>query len=115
MTKHRGRHTSSYILLLLAEDESYGGALMNRLQTEMPHCFSDSADIYRCLAELEKDGSVTSRWETPDAGQPRKWYSVTEKGMHSLAEHAEDIRMRMENFVFFSDHYAKLNHKGDLS
>ena len=105
MSKNHGRHTSSYILLLLAEQEAYGGALMNRLQTELPHCFADSADIYRSLGELEKDGSVVSRWETPETGQPRKWYSVTEKGLRSLADHADDIQKRMENFAFFQTHY----------
>ncbi|HVJ50579.1 PadR family transcriptional regulator [Desulfitobacterium sp.] len=105
MVKKHGRHTSAFLLLLLSDTPSYGALLLTRLQTELPHCFSDSADVYRCLQEMDKDGLVETNWETRETGQPRKWYSITPKGMRTLQEQAKDIRLRYANFEFFLTHY----------
>ena len=74
----------------------------------MPHCFSDSADVYRCLNELEQRGCISAKWEIPETGQPRKWYKITKMGREALAECAEDISKRQKNFNFFTAHYNKL-------
>ena len=104
MTKKHGRHTSAFILLLLSEGPSYGALLLTRLQNELPHFFSDSADVYRCLQDMSKNGLVETSWEPQETGQPRKWYTITPKGMDVLKEQAEDIRMRKANFEFFLNH-----------
>jgi len=108
LKKTHGRHTSAFILLFLCESEFYGARLFTRMQAELPHCFSDSADVYRCLNDMEERGCVCSRWEIPEAGQPRKWYGITTKGREALAECAEDIRRRQENFTYFAERYKKL-------
>ena len=108
MDKKHGRHTSAFLLLLLSEGPSYGALLLTRMQTELPHCFSDSPDVYRCLQKMEDDGLVEINWETQDTGQPRKWYKMTQKGMQALAEQAEDIRSRHANFEFFLAHYKTI-------
>lgn len=109
MQKKHGRHTPAFLLLLLTDAPAYGALLLNRLQNELPHCFSDSADVYRSLQELEKYDLVTTSWETPETGQPRKWYTITVQGRQALTEQAEDIRLRHANFEFFLSHYKSLN------
>lgn len=109
MVKKHGRHTSAFILLLLAEEPSYGASILTRLETELPHCFSDSADVYRCLQEMSKDGLLETQWETQENGQPRKWYKISEKGILALKEQAEDIRLRMANFDYFLKHYNNIS------
>ncbi|WP_006715341.1 PadR family transcriptional regulator [Desulfitobacterium metallireducens] len=109
MQKKHGRHTPAFLLLLLADAPAYGALLLTRLQTEFPHCFSDSADVYRSLQELEKSGLVITSWETKETGQPRKWYTITPKGRQALKEQAEDIRLRHANFEFFLSHYKNLS------
>ena len=101
MLKKHGRHTSAFILLFLAREPDYGAGLLLKMQTELPYCFSDSAIVYRSLQEMEKNGLLTASWETPDAGAPRKWYAITSAGKEALAEQAEDIRQRHENFTYF--------------
>jgi len=101
MAKTHGRHTMAFLLLFLAEAPAYGAALLTRLQAELPHCFSDSAIVYRTLQEMEKNGLVETDWEMPESGQPRKWYRITAKGKEALQKEAEDIRRRLENFEFF--------------
>lgn len=109
MQKKHGRHTPAFLLLLLADTPAYGALLLTRLQTEFPHCFSDSADVYRSLQELEKNDLVTTSWETKETGQPRKWYTITLKGRQALEVQAEDIRLRYANFKFFLSRYKNLS------
>ena len=106
--KGGNRHTPAFLLLFLAEEPSYGGMLLSRMQTELPHCFSDSAIIYRSLNEMEKNGWVETSWEYRDTGQPRKWYTITLRGKEALQEQAVDIQMRLANFEFFLSRFNKL-------
>jgi PadR family transcriptional regulator PadR len=41
--------------------------------------------LYPVLYRLERAGSVTVRWETPDRGVPRKYYRLTDTGRDELA------------------------------
>jgi len=111
ISKKYGRHTPAYLLLFLAEAPSYGALLLTRLRNELAHCSSDSASVYRSLQELEKNGLVETRWETQETGQPRKWYSITSKGMLALHEQAHDIGLHYKNFEFFLSHYKTLRAK----
>ncbi|MDQ7095230.1 PadR family transcriptional regulator [Desulfosporosinus sp. PR] len=113
MPKKHGRHTPAFLLLFLEDAPSYGALLLTRLQNELPYCFSDSANVYRCLQELEKNGSAETHWETRENGQPRKWYTITAKGRQELSVYAEDIRQRRANFEFFFSHYKALEQDGD--
>ncbi len=108
MAKKHGRHTPAFLLLFLSDGPAYGASLLTRLQTELPHCLSDSAIVYRSLQEMEKNGLVESSWEMRESGPPRKWYTVTAKGMLSLEGYAEDIRQRHANFEFFLTHYGNI-------
>jgi len=109
MYKKHGRHTYAFLLLLLSEGPSYGALLLTRLQTELPHCFSDSPDVYRCLQKMENNGLVETNWDTQNTGQPRKWYTITKIGIKVLQEQAEDILFRHANFEFFITRYKSLN------
>ncbi|MHB1654541.1 MAG: PadR family transcriptional regulator [Desulfitobacteriaceae bacterium] len=108
MPKKHGRHTPAFLLLFLTDAPSYGALLLTRLQTELPDCLSDSAIVYRSLQEMEKNGLVETNWETRETGQPRKWYTITPKGMLALKEYAQDIRQRHANFEFFLTHYKNI-------
>lgn len=102
------RHTPAFILLFLARENLYGGALLHKMHRELPGYHTDSAVIYRSLQELEKEAAVTSYWETDVAGPARKWYQITGQGLEKLAELKEDIEMRLKNFEYFLAAYAQL-------
>lgn len=108
MTKKHGRHTSAFLLLFLADAPSYGALLLTKLETELPHFFSDSGDVYRCLQDMNKNGLVEVNWKTQEQGRPRKWYTITPKGIQALKAQAEDIRLRYANFEFFLSHYENI-------
>lgn len=106
----RSRHTNAFILLLLQESSAaYGAQILSRLETELPHCLSDSPSVYRALQEMEEKAWVKSDWESKQTGPPRKWYNITDKGVAALHEYAKDIAQRQANFNFFLTHYAELN------
>ena len=108
MSNKHGRHTPAFLLLFLADTPAYGALLLTRMQTELPYCSSDSAIVYRSLQEMEKDGLVEASWETPETGQPRKWYVITAKGMLALKEFELGIRKRHTNFEYFLSHYTTI-------
>jgi len=107
ISKH-GRHTPAFILLFLAEAPAYGAELLSKMEKDLPHCFSDSAIVYRSLQELLKNGCVEATWRETKTGQPRKWYAITEKGEQMLRDQADDIRRRLANFQYFLEHYQAL-------
>ncbi len=108
MSKKHGRHTPAFLLIFLLEAPSYGAMLLKRLQSELPYCLSDSANVYRSLQEMENDELVETSWETREAGVPRKWYTITPKGKLALQEQAQDIIKRRDNFEFFLSRYKNI-------
>lgn len=109
MSKSHGRHTPAFLLLFLADGPSYGAHLLSRMQTELPFCLSDSAIVYRSLAQMENEGLIEARWQHEKGGQPRKWYSLTGRGAEALEEYAGDIKRRMANLEFFLARYRSIN------
>lgn len=106
MPKTHGRHAPAFLLLFLNEEPSYGARLLARLQEQLPHCLLDSAIVYRTLVQLERQGLVRGEWKEKGAGQPRKWYSISDEGRKALEEYAGDIRRREENLQFFLERYG---------
>jgi PadR family transcriptional regulator PadR len=80
----RGRWLEPFVLLLLAEGEPYGKALIDQLDQL---CLApDGVDVgmaYRTLREFEAEGFVVSRWLT-DEGAPRRIYRLTDAGRREL-------------------------------
>ncbi len=84
----RGRWLEPFLLLLVAEGEAHGYALIGRLN-ELGVA-PDSVDVgmaYRTLRELEAEGLVVSEW-VAEGGPPRREYRPTQQGRTALAEWA---------------------------
>jgi PadR family transcriptional regulator, regulatory protein PadR len=76
---------SPLLLRLLAERESYGYELAQRLRALG---FPDVADgtVYPAMARLEREGRVTARLLSSPSGPARKYYRPTPLGYQALAE-----------------------------
>ncbi|NPC91459.1 PadR family transcriptional regulator [Bacillus sp. WMMC1349] len=103
-----GRHTAAFILLFLAESPNYGGQLLKMCEERLYANTIDSAILYRMLNKLEKEGAISSYWETVEEGQPRKWYKLNALGRAQLSEFYDDIVKRQRNFDLFLIHYKQL-------
>jgi DNA-binding PadR family transcriptional regulator len=79
--------TEPLILSLLAQGESYGYALIQRVRqmSEGRIRWTDGM-LYPVLHRLERQGRIKSRWRTAETGRKRKYYSIQTKGRAALAE-----------------------------
>ena len=75
------------VLAILAEDESYGYAILKRVRVlsggELE--WTDGM-LYPLLHRLGRLGYVTTEWRTSPEGRRRKYYVITDDGRGALAE-----------------------------
>ena len=84
----RGRWLEPFLLLLVAEGEAHGYALIGRLnELGVAPEGVDVGMAYRTLRELETEGLVLSEWVT-ERGAPRRDYRLTREGRSAVAEWA---------------------------
>jgi PadR family transcriptional regulator PadR len=90
------------VLHLLAPGEAYGYEIVTKL-TERTNGALEVTDgtLYPVLYRLERAGSVTVRWETPERGVPRKYYRLTTAGR-------EELRQLEAEWTTFTQAMAKL-------
>lgn len=113
--KHTPRHAPSFILLFLSRGPNYGGGILKMMEEEIPVFLGDSPMVYRTLQELEEEGAVTSNWEIPQTGRPMKYYEITEKGWQHLFDAEEDMRIRINNHLFFLEELEKTKKRKELN
>jgi PadR family transcriptional regulator, regulatory protein PadR len=75
------------VLAILAEDESYGYAILKRVR-ELSGGELEWTDgmLYPLLHRLGRLGYVTTEWRTSSEGRRRKYYAITDDGRAALAE-----------------------------
>ncbi len=67
------------LLLMLRQWSSYGYELMEKMST-FGLAAMNPGTCYRTLRQLEKDGMVSSNWDTSKGGPARRIYSITDAG-----------------------------------
>lgn len=73
------------VLAVVAERETYGYAVAQRLQ-EAGLGQVKGGTLYPVLTRLEQDGLVTSSWREGDGGPGRKFFAATPTGRATLDE-----------------------------
>ena len=78
------------VLGILADGESYGYAILKRVQelSGGQMAWTDGM-LYPLLHRLERLGHVSSSWGTSEAGRRRKHYAITPAGRAALADRQE--------------------------
>src|SRR5678815_5295303 len=75
------------VLHLLAPGEAYGYEIVAKLTAQTNGALEvTDGTLYPVLYRLERAGSVTVRWETPERGVPRKYYRLTDAGRDELEQ-----------------------------
>ncbi|MHB8574619.1 MAG: helix-turn-helix transcriptional regulator [Dehalococcoidia bacterium] len=97
---------SAYMLLLLRNWSMHGYQLMQQLSTMFGFQATDPGSIYRHLRQLEKQGFISSNWETGAAGPARRTYTLTEAGDTFLQGWAGAIENYQKTLKFWSDLYT---------
>ncbi|MBO0789821.1 MAG: helix-turn-helix transcriptional regulator, partial [Ktedonobacteraceae bacterium] len=62
--------------------------------------------FYRTLRQMEKDGMVSSAWDTSMAGPARRVYSITQVGETYLKCWAESLDQYQKMMKMFFDLYS---------
>ena len=77
------------LLALLVHEQKYGFQIVRELR-ETSNGFFDLKEgtLYPALRRLEERGFVESRWVPQEAGIPRKYYRITDRGRIALREAA---------------------------
>ena len=74
------------VLHLLSPGEAYGYEIVSKLTAQTNGALEvTDGTLYPVLYRLERAGFVEVRWETPERGVPRKYYSLTAAGREELA------------------------------
>lgn len=76
------------VLAILAEGESYGYAILKRIE-ELSRGEMEWTDgmLYPLLHRLDRLGYVEARWDGGQGGRRRRYYRITPAGLDALAEH----------------------------
>ena len=78
------------VLKLLEERDMYGYLITEELAARSQNVFEmKSGTLYPLLHTLEQKGFITA-YEQTEGGRERRYYSITEKGRHQLAEKQEE-------------------------
>lgn len=81
-----GASAKPIILSILASGESYGYAILQRIEDLSNGKLSwDDSTLYPVLHRLENEGLLSSSWRVAETGRRRKYYQLTAKGHEVLA------------------------------
>jgi poly-beta-hydroxybutyrate-responsive repressor len=80
-----------FLLLALEQWQSHGYELIRRMSAFGFETL-DRGSVYRTLRQLEKDGLVTSGWDTSKDGPARRLYTLTDSGRLYLEACAASLR-----------------------
>lgn len=79
------------ILSILAEGESYGYAIIQRVgELTGGRLQWTEGMLYPVLHKLEQEGAILSHWKQPEGERKRKYYSLKEEGEAILAKQRDD-------------------------
>lgn len=80
-----GAAAKPIMLSILNEGESYGYALLQRIEalSDGALAWSDGT-LYPVLHRLEDEGLIVAVWRTAETGRRRKYYSLTAAGQQAL-------------------------------
>ena len=90
--------TDYHVLLVLAEEDLYGYAIMKAIEEDSRGAVSpEIGSLYRILARLMTEGFVDeigtpAEAPTEHRGRPRRYYRLTKQGRVAL--HDESLRLR---------------------
>jgi len=75
-------NTDSLLLSLLGQQPMYGYQIIKELEQRSQGYFKfKEGTLYPALHRLEQAGLVIAKWQHLPAGQERRYYYITEKGL----------------------------------
>ena len=88
------------LLLMLRQWRSYGYELMEKMSA-FGLAAMNPGTFYRTLRQMEKDGMVSSNWDTSEGGPAKRVYSITDAGeayLNYWAQSLDQYQRMMDTF-----------------
>ena len=105
----RERYIQPSLLMGLLLKPSYGYELIQSIQEfGFVEGQAPPGMVYRHLRQLEKDGLVTSEWETEGSGPAKRIYDLTADGAEVLSLWAEHMEKQSQTLGKFIKRYRSL-------
>lgn len=76
------------VLAILQTEESYGFDIVREMSAG--ELLTSEGTIYPLLSRLRRQQMVTTTWRESDAGPPRRYYRITDRGRRALDAFAAD-------------------------
>ena len=111
-TKVPSEMLTANLLALLKNWSGYGYELAKKLE-EAGYGAYNSGTLYRTLRQMEKNGLISSLWDTSTDGPARRVYSVTSVGTSFLNNWMSLIDLHKSALLSFIDMVAPPNKKSD--
>lgn len=86
---------STVILILLNRRPDHGYNVIRSISDILGYSPTLNGMIYRILAFFESNGLVRSEWHIGETPQPKKVYTITEKGRGFLRERISILRSQI--------------------
>ena len=105
------------MLLYLRDVNAHGYELMQKI-TQFGFNAVDQGNLYRILRQLEKDGKVTSEWDTATDGPAKRIYSITDAGEQYLdiwASSLANYQSMLNQFFNLYQPFFPFQHHGKSS
>ena len=85
--------TASLLLYLISQQPMYGYQIIKELETRSQGYFKfKEGTLYPALHRLERAGLILGKWQVPPGSRQRRYYHITDKGRHILAEKRDQWR-----------------------
>lgn len=97
---------ASWLLLLLRNWSAHGYQLMQTM-TAMGLGLVDPATVYRTLRQLEREGLISSVWDSASSGPARRTYTLTDAGEEYLRVWAGQLEQYQHILNRFFDVYSQ--------
>jgi poly-beta-hydroxybutyrate-responsive repressor len=92
----------AWLLVMLKEHNLHGYEIMKALRAKFD-VISDPGSVYRALRQLERDGFISSWWDSKDQGPARRVYTLTDEGHRALTLWSIALEQYRSNLdAFFS-------------
>jgi PadR family transcriptional regulator PadR len=109
-------YLTAWLLVMLKDLDLHGYEIMKELKRNFA-VVSDPGTVYRVLRQLERDGYITSHWDSKEQGPARRIYSLTETGNEALKVWSvalDQYRTSLDSFFsFYSNTWTKDRPKPD--
>ncbi|MDQ6826102.1 MAG: helix-turn-helix transcriptional regulator [Candidatus Eremiobacteraeota bacterium] len=90
----------AWLLVMLKGYNLHGYEIMKKLKDQFD-VISDPGTVYRALRQLERDGYISSCWDSKEQGPARRVYTLTDAGTDALALWSlalEQYRSNLDSF-----------------